>query len=120
MMTPSPRIALDARGGVRPLPDYRALPMGWFAAPEAEVARWILQHGTALVYLLAFVSTARQFPALLGERGLLPVPRLLERAAGLGPPVFSRVRYTDRRLLALCWIGGAVAALLVLGLPQLG
>lgn len=94
--------------------------MTWFAAPEAEVARWILQHGTALVYLLAFVSTARQFPALLGERGLLPAPRLLERASRLGPTLFSRVRYTDRRLLAACWTGGAIAALLLLGLPQLG
>jgi hypothetical protein len=94
--------------------------MGWFAAPEAEVARWILQHGTALVYLLAFVSTARQFPALLGEQGLLPAPRLLERASRLGPTLFSRVRYTDRRLLAVCWVGGAISVLLVIGLPQLG
>jgi len=94
--------------------------MNWFAAPEAEVARWILQRGTALVYLLAFVSTARQFPALLGERGLLPAPRLLERSSRLGPTLFSRVRYTDRRLLAVCWAGGVIAALLLLGLPQLG
>jgi hypothetical protein len=94
--------------------------MGWFAAPDAEVARWILQRGTALVYLLAFVSSARQFPALLGEHGLLPVPRLLARASRLGPTLFRRIRYTDRRLEALCWTGAAIAALLVLGLPQRG
>jgi hypothetical protein len=94
--------------------------MEWLAAPDAEIARWILQRGTALVYLLAFVSTARQFPALLGERGLLPVPRLLERATRLGPTLFRRFRYTDRRLIVLCAAGGAIAALLVLGVPQLG
>ena len=99
---------------------YRALLVGWWAAPDAEVARWILQRGTALVYLLAFVSSARQFPALLGEHGLLPVPRLLERASRLGPTLFRRVRYTDRRLVALCWTGAGIAALLVLGLPQRG
>lgn len=94
--------------------------MGWFADTDAELAREVLQRGTALVALLAFVSTARQFPALLGEHGLLPVPRFLARATRPGPTVFRHIRYTDRRLLALCWVGGAVAALLVAGLPQQG
>jgi hypothetical protein len=94
--------------------------MGWFAAPDAEIARWILQRGTAVVYLLAFVSTARQFPGLLGEHGLLPVPRLLQRANRIGPTLFRRIRYSDRRLVLLCVVGGGIAALLVIGVPQLG
>jgi hypothetical protein len=92
--------------------------MDLFAATDAEVARFLLQRGTALVFLLAFVSTLRQFPALAGEHGLLPVPRYL-RSARPGPTVF-RWRYSDRMLAAVCWVGIAVAALLVAGLPQRG
>src|SRR5919202_1867803 len=92
--------------------------MEWFALPDAELARQVLQRGTAAVYVIAFVSTARQFPALLGERGLLPVPQYL-RFARPGPTLF-RWRYSDRLLQAVAWTGAAVAALLVLGVPQLG
>ncbi|HET6825967.1 MAG TPA: lipase maturation factor family protein [Amnibacterium sp.] len=92
--------------------------MDLLTAPDAEFARQVLQRGTAAVYLLAFVSTLRQFPALLGEHGLLPVPRYL-RIARPGPTLFRR-RYSDRLLTAVCVAGIAVAALLVVGLPQRG
>lgn len=100
--------------------------MDGFAAVDFGFAREILQRGIAALYLVAFVSTLNQFRPLLGERGLLPAPRLLEWAAvskGRGrtirPTLFCRVRYTDRRLALLCWAGIAVAALLVIGIPQL-
>lgn len=38
----------------------------------------------------------------------------------LHPTLFSRVRYSDRRLVVLCWSGIVVAALLVAGIPQWG
>jgi hypothetical protein len=38
----------------------------------------------------------------------------------LRPTLFTRIRYTDRRLAALCWTGIVVAAVLVVGIPQLG
>ncbi|MDQ1513969.1 MAG: hypothetical protein QOC59_1811, partial [Microbacteriaceae bacterium] len=83
-----------------------------------EFARQVLQRGVAAVYVLAFVSTARQFPALLGEHGLLPVPRFLARMRP-GPTLF-RWRYSDRLLAVVCWTGVTVALTLVLGLPQRG
>jgi hypothetical protein len=92
--------------------------MDWFALPDAELARQVLQRGTAAVYGIAFVSTARQFPALLGERGLLPVPRFLSLATP-GPTLF-RLQYSDRLLRIVAWTGVGIAALLVLGVPQLG
>jgi lipase maturation factor len=92
--------------------------MDLLTAPDAELARLVLQRGTALVYLLAFVSTLRQFPALLGEHGLLPVPAFL-RFARPGPTLF-RWRYSDRLLRIVCAAGIVVSALLVLGLPQRG
>ncbi|NKX50419.1 lipase maturation factor family protein [Arthrobacter deserti] len=93
--------------------------MDWFSAEGFELARQVLQRGIAAVYLIAFLSAAAQFPALLGERGLLPVPRYLSRSGARGPTIFRR-RYSDRLLLAAAWTGAAVAALLVAGLPQAG
>lgn len=101
--------------------------MDGVAAVDFEFARQVLQRGIAALYLVAFVSTLEQFAPLLGERGLLPATRLLDRAnrspaarSLLRPTVFRFVRYTDRRLAALCWVGIAIAAVLVAGLPQLG
>ena len=101
--------------------------MDGFAAVDFEFARQVLQRGIAALYLVAFVSTLNQFRPLLGEHGLLPAPDLLDWArsskrAGrmLRPTVFRWVRYTDRRLVALCVGGVVIAATLVLGIPQLG
>lgn len=102
--------------------------MDGFAAIDFTLAREVLQRGIAAVYVVAFLSTAAQFRALLGEDGLLPAPRLLEwvrsgsraRRRMLHPTVFRWWAYTDRRLLAVCGAGGVVAGALVCGLPQLG
>lgn len=101
--------------------------MDGFAAVDFEFARQVLQRGIAALYLVAFLSTLNQFRPLLGERGLLPAPELLEwvrsspRAGRmLRPTLFRHVRYTDRRLVGLCAAGMTVAALLVVGIPQLG
>ena len=92
----------------------------WFDAPEYEFARQVLQRSTATLYFVAFLSSFNQFPALLGERGLLPVPEHLEWFNRLGRPSLFRWRYSDRLLRTVCWGGMAIAATLVAGLPQLG
>ncbi|MFP1602906.1 lipase maturation factor family protein [Microbacterium sp. 2216-1] len=101
--------------------------MDGFAAVDFGFAREVLQRGIAALYLVAFVSSLNQFRPLLGERGLLPAPDLLawvaespRRRRMLRPTLFSRLRYTDRRLAALCWAGIGLAALLVVGVPQWG
>jgi hypothetical protein len=101
--------------------------MDGFAAVDFGFAREVLQRGIAALYFVAFLSTLNQFRPLLGERGLLPAPELLEWARSsrrarrmLRPTLFLRWRYTDRRLVALCVVGMAVAAALLAGLPQLG
>ena len=97
----------------------------WFSdglwATDYEVARFILQRGVAGLFAVAFLSSLNQFPALLGERGLLPAPELLRHPQYLrGPTLFRRIRYTDRRLRIVCGVGIAIALSLVVGLPQLG
>ncbi|MGR0161998.1 lipase maturation factor family protein [Paenarthrobacter nitroguajacolicus] len=94
--------------------------MSWFDARDYEFARQVLQRGTAALYLIAFLSTLNQFPALLGERGLLPVPDFLDMARRLGRPTLFRWRYSDALLKAVCWAGIATATALVFGLPQTG
>ncbi|MDR7187248.1 hypothetical protein J2Y46_000064 [Microbacterium sp. BE35] len=101
--------------------------MDAFAAVDFEFARQVLQRGIAALFVIAFVSSLNQFRPLLGEHGLLPASELLEwvrtskrGARMLRPTLFRHFRYTDRRLVALCWTGILIAATLVAGLPQLG
>src|SRR6478609_8979212 len=49
-----------------------------FAAVDFGFAREVLQRGSAALFLVAFASTLNQFRPLLGERGLLPAPMLLD------------------------------------------
>ncbi|MET1155283.1 lipase maturation factor family protein [Arthrobacter sp.] len=93
--------------------------MEWFSAEGFELARQVLQRGIAAVFLIAFASALAQFPALLGEHGLLPVPQLLERRTPRGFTLF-RWGYTDGRLRAVAGTGVVISALLVAGLPQWG
>ncbi|GAA2973166.1 hypothetical protein JOD63_000202 [Microbacterium terrae] len=101
--------------------------MDGFAAVDFGFAREVLQRGIAALFVVAFLSSLNQFRPLLGERGLLPAPELLAWAASsesrrrmLRPTLFRFVRYTDRRLAALCIAGIVVGALVVGGIPQLG
>jgi hypothetical protein len=94
--------------------------VSWFDAPEYEFARQVLQRGVAALYFVAFLSSLNQFPALLGERGLLPVPDYLEGFSARRRPTLFRWRYSDRLLRTVCGTGLAISAVLVAGLPQLG
>ncbi len=94
--------------------------MDWFDAHEYEFARQVLQRGVAAVYLVAFSSTLNQFRVLLGERGLLPATEFARRPGALRGPTIFRWYYSDRMLAVVAWAGIAIAATLVLGLPQSG
>lgn len=89
--------------------------MDGFAAVDYGIAREVLQRGIALLFVVAFASTWRQFPVLLGERGLQRRPKQPARFT-----IFRWVPYTDRRLRILCAFGILIALLLVAGVPQLG
>jgi hypothetical protein len=96
------------------------VPMDWFSAPEYRLTRFLIERGLAVIYLLAFVAVLDQFPALLGERGLLPVPRFLRLARFPEAPSLFQLRYSDRLLRAVGWAGIALSVALTLGLPQSG
>jgi hypothetical protein len=87
-------------------------------APDLQLARFVLERGLAAIYLVAFLVALDQFPALLGERGLLPVSRFLARRTFLEAPSLFHLGYSDRRLIVVAGSGALVAALLLVGLVE--
>ncbi|MFI5793063.1 lipase maturation factor family protein [Streptomyces sp. NPDC051677] len=90
--------------------------MDWFTAPEYWLSRLVFQRALAGVYLVAFLTAAWQFRALLGERGMLPIPRFVERVPFRAAPSLFQLRYSDRLFAAVAWTGCAVSAALLAGL----
>ncbi|MFH9399302.1 lipase maturation factor family protein [Streptomyces sp. NPDC017638] len=89
--------------------------MDWFTAPDYWLSRLVLQRALAAVYLVAFLSAALQFRALLGERGMLPVPRFTARVPFRRAPSLFQLRYSDRFFAGCAWAGCAVSAALLAG-----
>lgn len=83
--------------------------MEWFAADGYQLARELVVRGVALVYLLAFANVAVEWRALLGERGLLPVPEFTARVPFSAAPSVFHGHYDDRTATALAWTGLTLA-----------
>jgi hypothetical protein len=94
--------------------------MDWFSAADYRLSRLVIERGLGFIYLLAFLSALDEFPALLGERGLLPVPGFLRTVQFRDAPSLFHLRYSDRILRATGWAGAGLSAAIVLGLPQQG
>ncbi|MEU1949864.1 lipase maturation factor family protein, partial [Streptomyces sp. NPDC020125] len=69
--------------------------MEWFTSSDYWLSRLVFQRGLAAVYLIAFLTAALQGRALLGERGLTPVPRFLERVPFRRSPSLFHLHYSD-------------------------
>ncbi|MFF1283116.1 lipase maturation factor family protein [Streptomyces sp. NPDC058299] len=89
--------------------------MDWFSAPGYWLSRLVFQRALAAVYLVAFLSAALQFRALLGERGMLPIPRFTARVRFRRAPSLFQLHYSDRFFAACAWAGCAVSAALLAG-----
>ncbi|MEZ0364518.1 lipase maturation factor family protein [Mycobacterium sp. pUA109] len=93
--------------------------MGWFTAPDYWLARLLVERGIAAIYLLAFVAAARQFRALIGEHGMLPVPQFLDRQSFRRAPSIFHLHYSDRFFAAVAWFGATLSAAIVAGAANL-
>ncbi|WP_019359131.1 lipase maturation factor family protein [Streptomyces sp. AA1529] len=87
----------------------------WFPAPGYGLSRLVLQRALAGVYLVAFLSAALQFRALLGERGLMPAAAFTRRVPFRASPSLFHWRCGDRFTGACAWAGVALAAAVVGG-----
>jgi hypothetical protein len=94
--------------------------MEWFSAPDYRLARLVIERGLGLTYAIAFLVALNQFPALLGERGLLPAPRYLRRVTFSQAPSLFHLHYSDRLLRVVAGLGLVLAVAILLGLPQAG
>ncbi|MFF9094785.1 lipase maturation factor family protein [Streptomyces sp. NPDC014802] len=89
--------------------------MDWFTAPDYWLGRLVFQRALAGLYLIAFLAAALQFRALLGERGMLPIPRFTARVPFRRAPSLFQLRYSDRLFAGCAWAGCAVSAALLAG-----
>ena len=90
----------------------------WYGDAGMGVARLVVSRGLALVYVIAFVVAIRQWPALLGDRGLLPVRRHLQRVSWKRSPTLLRIRCGDRWVVGASALGAFVGAAIVAGLVE--
>ncbi|WP_190132888.1 lipase maturation factor family protein [Streptomyces mashuensis] len=84
--------------------------MEWFTGPDYWLSRLVFQRGLALLYLVAFLSAALQFRALIGERGMTPVPRYVAYVPARRAPSVFQLHYSDRFFAAWAWGGTLLAA----------
>ncbi|HZA10213.1 lipase maturation factor family protein, partial [Mycobacterium sp.] len=92
--------------------------MEWFNAPEYWLGRLVLERGIAAVYLIAFVVAARQFRALIGAHGMLPIPRFLAEQSFWQAPSIFHLHYSDRLFATISWFGAALSAAIVGGVAD--
>ncbi len=87
----------------------------WFTADGYWFSRLVFQRGLAALYLVAFLGAALQFRPLIGERGMLPVPRYVARVPFRAAPSLFQWRYSDRLFAGCAWAGCAVSTALLAG-----
>lgn len=90
----------------------------WLHAPDYFLTRIVLQRGLGLIYLIAFLVALRQFPALLGSRGLMPVPNWLEHHRFKDSPSLFHWRYSDGLLKGVAIAGSLISLAILIGLPE--
>jgi Lipase maturation factor len=93
--------------------------LNWFTAQDYWLAREAVQRGIAAIYALGFLAAARQFRALIGRDGLLPVPRFVAQRSFRSSPSLFHLHYSDGFFAAVCWAGLLISLGLVAGLDDL-
>ena len=111
----------------------RGKPERFFPQPSANVlcvrppsyllSRWVFLRLLGLTYLIAFVSLAVQVTGLVGADGILPagvyLDRLRDSYGGQAYRLFPTLLWlssSDLALQGLCWLGAALATLLIAGI----
>ncbi|MFG3280834.1 lipase maturation factor family protein [Streptomyces sp. NPDC048111] len=89
--------------------------MDWFSSSAYWFGRLVFQRSLAAVYLVAFLAAALQFRALIGEKGMLPVPAFVRRVPFRAAPSLFHLRYSDGLFAACAWAGALLSAALVAG-----
>ncbi len=94
--------------------------MSWFRAPDYWLSRFVFQRSLATVYLIAFLVARNQFRPLVGQHGILPIPRFTRRVPFRRSPSLFHLHYSDRFFEATAWLGIALSIAAVAGLTDRG
>jgi hypothetical protein len=78
----------------------------------------VFERALAAVYLIAFLVAANQFIPLLGEHGLLPVPRYVRLVPFRASPSLFFFAPRDVVFRSAAWFGVGLASLALSGYPQ--
>lgn len=92
--------------------------MTWYGDSGMELTRLVVSRGLAAIYVVAFVVAIRQWPALLGDRGLVPVRRTLPRTTWRRSPTLLRWRSSDRWVVGASVVGALIGVAVVVGLVE--
>lgn len=90
----------------------------WFAADNYWLGRLVFQRALAAVYLVAFLVAVNQYRALLGSRGLTPIPRFVRAVPFRRAPSLFHLHYSDRAFSGVCWSGALLAAATLVGVTE--
>jgi hypothetical protein len=82
------------------------------------LTRLVFQRGLALVYLIGFLVAANQFVPLLGETGILPVPRFVEQVPFSASPSLFFFLPRDWAFRSAAWLGLALSLLALSGFSE--
>jgi hypothetical protein len=91
----------------------------WFTAENYTLARLVFQRALGVVYVVAFLVAMNQFRALLGTRGLLPIPGFVRARSFRQAPSIFQWHYSDRFFAVTAAVGAVLAASTVLGVTDL-
>jgi len=80
--------------------------------------RLVFQRGLALVYLIAFLVAVEQFVPLVGEHGLLPVPRFVAEVPFFASPSLFFLAPRDPVFTGASWLGVVLALVALSGLSE--
>ena len=83
-----------------------------------RLTRLCFKRALGFIYFIAFFSTARQFKALIGEHGLLPLRLFLERTEFWNSPSIFWLNSSDLFVGTVVWAGVALSVLVMSGFSE--
>ncbi|MDD4955690.1 MAG: lipase maturation factor family protein [Candidatus Omnitrophica bacterium] len=81
--------------------------------------RLVFQRSLAGTYLIAFIVALNQFPALLGEKGFLPVSEFIKSVPFRNSPSIFYFHYSDKLFYAVALAGIMLSVIAIFGLSEL-
>ncbi len=92
--------------------------MRWIGSETFRLTRLVFQRGLALILLIAFLNAAFEFKPLLGEHGLLPVPRFTSAVPFSSSPSLFFFAANDTAFTLAAWLGVVLALVALAGLAD--